>query len=62
MLVAAISDRFPEIDPASLRPVGDAAARLLLSHILNPSDDPPEAVASALADTLVRALTRREPV
>jgi len=60
VLIGVLAEREPQPDPATLEGVADAAARLLLSHILNPTEHP-DAVAEALADILVRALTRREP-
>lgn len=59
VLVGVLAER--GLDPAAVAPVADAAARLLLSHILNPTDERPDAVADTLADILVRALNRREP-
>lgn len=50
---AMIADRFARLDEVTSRRVADMLTRLLLSYALNAPDDPPEVVASVLADVIV---------
>jgi AcrR family transcriptional regulator len=50
---AMIADRFASLDEVTSRRVADMLTRLLLSYALNAPDDPPEVVASVLADVIV---------
>jgi len=50
---ALIVDRFSSLDAVSCRRVADMLTRLLLSYALNAPDDPPDVVATVLADVVV---------
>ena len=50
---ALIVDRFSSLDAVTCRRVADMLTRLLLSYALNAPDDPPEVVATVLADVVV---------
>lgn len=50
---ALIADRLSPLDTVTSRRVADMLTRLLLSYALNAPDDPPDVVASVLADVVV---------
>ena len=50
---ALIVDRFSSLDAVSCRRVADMLTRLLHSYALNAPDDPPDVVATVLADVVV---------
>lgn len=50
---ALVSDRLSPLDAVTSRRVADMLTRLLLSYALNAPDDPPDVVASVLADVVV---------
>ena len=50
---ALIADRFAPVDAVTCRRVADMLTRLLLSYALNAPDDPPDVVATVLADVVV---------
>lgn len=50
---ALIADRLHPLDAVTSRRVADMLTRLLLSYALNAPDDPPDVVASVLADVIV---------
>ncbi len=54
---ALIVDRFSSLDAVTCRRVADMLTRLLLSYALNAPDDPPEVVATVLADVVVDGAT-----
>jgi AcrR family transcriptional regulator len=50
---ALVADRLSPLDTVISRRVADMLTRLLLSYALNAPDDPPDVVASVLADVVV---------
>jgi AcrR family transcriptional regulator len=50
---ALVADRLSPLDAVISRRVADMLTRLLLSYALNAPDDPPDVVASVLADVVV---------
>lgn len=50
---ALVSDRLSPLDAVTSRRVADMLTRLLLSYALNAPDDPPDVVATVLADVMV---------
>lgn len=53
LIEAMIADRLAPLDAVTCRRVADMLTRLLLSYALNAPDDPPEVVATVLADVIV---------
>jgi AcrR family transcriptional regulator len=54
---AMIADRFEPLGDVTCRRVADMLTRLLLSYALNAPDDPPDVVATVLADVIVDGAT-----
>jgi AcrR family transcriptional regulator len=56
--IEVLTERLPQLDDDAIQRVADATTRLLVSYIIDPSEDDPEELAVALAGLLLDGITK----